>query len=63
MLIFLDTEYTDPQNIDLISLGLVSEDGKHELYCERTDYKKDLCNGFVQTAVLPHLGKIFGFKA
>jgi hypothetical protein len=47
MLIFLDTEYTDRSNIDLISLGLVSEDGKHEFYCERTDFEAGWCNAFV----------------
>jgi hypothetical protein len=57
MLLFLDTEYTDPFNIDLISLGLVSEDGKHEFYCERTDFEAGWCNAFVRTAVLPHLGQ------
>lgn len=58
MLLFLDTEYTDPLNIELISLGLVSEDGKHEFYCERNDFEKDFCNEFVRNTVLPHIGKI-----
>lgn len=57
MLLFLDTEYTDPLNIDLISLGLVSEDGKHEFYCERTDFQESWCNTFVRTAVLPRTGQ------
>jgi hypothetical protein len=55
MLLFLDTEYTDPLQIDLISIGLVSEDGKHEFYCERSDFDEGLCNGFVRSAVLPLL--------
>ncbi|CAN7632748.1 hypothetical protein [Massilia sp. LjRoot122] len=63
MLFFLDTEYTDPLNIELISLGLVSEDGKHEFYCERTDFDMDLCNGFVQTAVLAHTGQFPDLRA
>lgn len=63
MLLFLDTEYTDPHHIDLISVGLVSEDGKHEFYCERTDFEKDWCNRFVRTAVLPHIGQRPAFQA
>ena len=56
MLIFLDTEYTDPLNCDLISIGMVSEDGQYELYLERLDYTKEWCNSFVQATVLPLLG-------
>lgn len=63
MLLFLDTEYTDPLNIDLISLGLVSEDGKNEFYYERTDFKKDWRNGFVRTAVLPQIGQWTDLRA
>ena len=57
MLVFLDTEYTDPLNCDLISIGMVSEDGQYELYLERRDYTKEWCNSFVHAAVLPLLGK------
>lgn len=63
MLLFLDTEYTDPLNIDLISVGLVSEDGKQEFYCERIDFEKSWCNGFVQTAVFAHLGDSSAIQA
>jgi hypothetical protein len=56
MLIFLDTEYTDAVNCDLISIGMVSEDGQHELYVERSDYQAEWCNSFVHAAVLPQLG-------
>lgn len=55
MLLFLDTEYTDPLNIDLISIGMVSEDGQFELYLERNDYRVEDCNAFVRAAVLPLL--------
>ncbi len=58
MLVFLDTEYTDSLNIDLISVGLVSEDGRHEFYGERTDFEKTWCNEFVKAAVFPHLGQL-----
>lgn len=58
MLVFLDTEYTDPLQIDLISIGMVSEDGKRVFYSERSDFDDGLCNGFVRTAVLPHLERV-----
>lgn len=35
MLIFLDTEYTDSLNFDLISIGMISEDGQYEAQLER----------------------------
>ena len=56
MLIFLDTEYTDPANRDLISIGMVGEDCQHELYIERSDYRLGWCNPFVHANVLPQLG-------
>lgn len=56
MLVFLDTEYTDPMNCDLVSIGMVGEDGHSELYLERSDYRADWCNSFVRSTVLPQLG-------
>lgn len=56
MLIFLDTEFTDFVRPDLISIGLVAEDGR-EFYAERTDYHRDACNDFVKNAVVPLLGR------
>ena len=38
MRLFVDTEFTDLLNCDLISIGAVSEDGKHEFYGERSDF-------------------------
>ena len=58
MRIFLDTEFTDFINIDLISIAMVSEDGQHEFYAERNDYRDDFCNAFVRVAVLPLLGTL-----
>lgn len=55
MKIFLDTEYTDSRHIGLISIGLVSEDGRNEFYAERSDYSIEYCNQFVKMAVLPLL--------
>jgi hypothetical protein len=53
----LDTEFTDFIDCDLISVGMVSEDGQHEFYVERSDYQTQWCNQFVRSAVLPQLGK------
>ncbi len=57
MLLFLDTEFTDFIDCELISIGFVSEDGNHQLYLEVDDFRKEACNPFVQAAVLPQLGK------
>lgn len=56
MLIFFDTEFTelgiDPR---LVSIGLISEDGR-EFYAELSDtYQPKDCSAFAQEAVLPHL--------
>ena len=55
MLVFLDCEYTDFIQCDLISIGMVSEDGQYSFYAERTDYEQDWCNSFVRTGVIPLL--------
>jgi len=59
MLIFIDTEFTDFVQIDLISIALVAEDGR-EFYAERTDYRHEDCNDFVRAAVVPVLGRVAG---
>lgn len=59
MLVFLDTEFTDFIRPDLISLALVSEEGR-EFYAERTDYRQHDCNDFVRDNVLPLLGRVPG---
>ncbi len=59
MLIFLDTEFTDFIRPDLISIALVSEDGR-EFYAERTDYFPTRCSEFVRETVLPLLGRVPG---
>jgi len=58
MLVFLDTEFSDFINIDLISIGMISDDGNHTFYGERTDFNYDWCNDFVRAAVWSHLGEI-----
>lgn len=57
MLIFLDTEFTDFVRPDLISIALVSEDGR-EFYAEHTDYYTTRCSDFVKETVLPLLGRV-----
>ncbi len=57
MILFLDTEFTDFNEPDLISLGLVSECGRHEFYAERNDFDLARCSDFVQSTVLPKLGQ------
>lgn len=59
MLVFLDTEFTTFAYADLISVGLVSEDGQ-EFYAERTDYNRKDCTDFVRVAVQPLLGRVAG---
>jgi len=61
MLVFLDTEFTDFVQIDLISIGLVTEDGR-EFYAERNDYHREDCSSFVVAEVLPLLNRVPGAK-
>jgi hypothetical protein len=52
---FFDTEFIeDGKTIDLISIGIVSEDGR-ELYCVNQDAKLHLASDWVRQNVLPHL--------
>lgn len=60
MLFFLDTEFTDFTNRELISIGMIGEDGRQELYLEVQDFDRTKCNTFVQSTVLPNLGRIDG---
>ena len=59
MLVFLDTEFTRLARPDLISMGLVTEDGR-EFYAERTDYFETQCSDFVRETVQPLLGRVPG---
>jgi len=52
---FFDTEFIeDGKTIDLISIGVVDENGR-ELYCCNTAARLDLANDWVRANVLPHL--------
>lgn len=57
LMVFIDCEFTDFIDIDLISIALVCEDGR-EFYAERTDFRLDECSDFVRVAVLPLLGQV-----
>lgn len=59
MRIFIDTEFTDFIDCDLISIALVADDGR-EFYAERTDFDRHTCSAFVREAVLPQLGQYPG---
>lgn len=54
MLVFIDTEYTNPETKKLISIGLVGEDGQKQFYAE-VPVNEDECNRFVRDNVLPVL--------
>jgi hypothetical protein len=55
VLIFLDCEFTDFIQCDLISIGMVSEDGRYLFYAERSDFEQGWCNPTVRANILPLL--------
>jgi len=57
MLIFMDTEFTDFINTEVLSIGLVTSDAKHEFYAERTDYEIKMCSEFVRFEIIPLFDK------
>jgi hypothetical protein len=60
MLVFLNTEFPGfGKKLDLISLALVSDDGR-EFYAERNDYAVEDCSDFVREHVWPQLGRVTG---
>jgi hypothetical protein len=54
--LFLDTEFTDFIDCELISIGIVDENGR-EFYAERNDFPREECSAFVNETVLPLLGQ------
>jgi hypothetical protein len=56
---FLDTEFTDFNALQLISVAIVGEDGR-EFYGESLDFERPLCTDFVREVVLPQLGQFPG---
>lgn len=53
MFLFIDTEFTDFNPMELMSLGIVSEDGEHEFYVEINDHNPNFRSGFVNEVVMP----------
>jgi len=55
---FIDTEFAEsPGQLDLISIGVVSEDGR-EFYAVAADgWSEDRCSDWVKANVLPNLGE------
>ena len=50
--IYFDTEFTGlQQNTDLISIGMITEDGK-QFYAEFTDYRNYLCDSWITENVI-----------
>jgi hypothetical protein len=54
LILFFDTEFTDFKDMDLISIGIVS-DQQHEFYAENSEYTHAWCNDFVKSVVIPKL--------
>lgn len=54
-LVFLDTEFTDFNNPELISIGLASSDGK--VFYGETFYSDLACSEFVRQVVIPLLSR------
>ena len=52
MLCFVDCEFTDFKQMDLMSIGIVSEDGNHEFYQE-VHHIADYRSTFVNQVVVP----------
>jgi 3'-5' exoribonuclease-like protein len=53
---FFDTEFIEkPCTIDLISIGIVAEDGR-EFYCVSSEFDEDSASGWVKENVISKLG-------
>jgi hypothetical protein len=60
---FYDCEFIDDgKTIDLISIGIVCEDGR-ELYMQSSEFEIGKANGWVVENVLPHLWKAYHSRA
>lgn len=61
MLIFFDTEFTSLEwPAECPSIGLVTDDGRHWRYLERSDVDRTACSDFVVSTVLPLFGHVPG---
>ncbi len=54
MLIFIDTEFTNLQNPQLISIGLAAATG--ETFYAEVPYRHEQCSDFVKEVVIPLIG-------
>lgn len=54
MNLFLDTEWANNESLELVSLGILSEDERHRFYAERNPLPDD-ASEFVQRTVYPLL--------
>lgn len=63
MKVFLDTEFTNLENPELISIGMITEDGEHQLYLEVSDFPLLACSDFVIETVFPLFGDGKSVKA
>ena len=53
---YYDTEFAEkPSTIEFISIGMVSHDGKRELYLVSNEFDEAACNDWVKENVLPKL--------
>lgn len=58
---WFDTEFVeDGRTIELISIGMVAEDGR-ELYCQNINCDLSLASAWVLENVIPHLSKDLGW--
>lgn len=53
MFLFFDTEFSDFKFMDLLSIGIISEDGNYNFYAEIEDCPKINCSDFVKKVVFP----------
>ena len=60
--IFIDTEFTDFKDCDLISIGCIADTGQ-EFYGENTDFQREYANEWVQENIYPLLNfTLYGHK-
>ncbi|EOI7437991.1 TPA: hypothetical protein ACV1O4_002732 [Yersinia enterocolitica] len=55
MRLFVDTEYTNEHNPKLISIGIVTEDGKQDFYQQSSCFSLVECSSFTTENILPLL--------
>lgn len=55
--VFIDTEFSDFINTEILSLGAVSSRGGSQFYFERNDFDLKICSEFVRYEIVPMLGK------